>query len=88
MNWYKFQDFIAHSLPGNPQINNSEEIEQAILDFNSHIHTAINQASKFKPILNSMSNVPYETRLKIREKNCLPKLWQRSTDSKGPFDPT
>ncbi|GFY66661.1 putative RNA-directed DNA polymerase from transposon X-element [Trichonephila inaurata madagascariensis] len=53
----------------NPQISNSEGIEQAILNFNSHIHTAVNQASKFKPILNSMSNVPYETRLKIREKN-------------------
>ncbi|GFY63783.1 hypothetical protein TNIN_178811 [Trichonephila inaurata madagascariensis] len=62
-------NFIANSLPGNTQISNSDEIEQAILDFNSHIHTAINKASKFKPILNSMSNAPYDTRLKMREKN-------------------
>ncbi|GFT26393.1 RNA-directed DNA polymerase from mobile element jockey [Trichonephila clavipes] len=76
-NWYKFQDIIANSLPGNPQINNSEELEESIVNFNTQIHNAVNQASKFKPILHSISNIPFETRLKIREKNRLRKLWQR-----------
>ncbi|GFW46292.1 RNA-directed DNA polymerase from mobile element jockey [Trichonephila clavipes] len=77
-NWDKFQDIIANSLPGNPQISNREEIEEAIVNFNSQIQNAVNQASKFKPILHSMSNIPFETRLKIREKNRLRKLWQRT----------
>ncbi|GFT93852.1 putative RNA-directed DNA polymerase from transposon X-element [Trichonephila clavipes] len=67
-NWYKFQSIIATSLPGNPQISDNEEIEEAIVNFNTHIHNAINQASKFKPILHSISNIPFQTRLKIREK--------------------
>ncbi|GFW38623.1 probable RNA-directed DNA polymerase from transposon X-element [Trichonephila clavipes] len=77
-NWYKFQNIIATSLPGNPQISDNEEIEEAIVNFNTHIHHAINQASKFKPILHSISNIPFQTRLKIREKNRLRKLWQRT----------
>ncbi|GFW90422.1 probable RNA-directed DNA polymerase from transposon X-element [Trichonephila clavipes] len=77
-NWYKFQNIIATSLPGNPQISDNEEIEEAIVNFNTHIHNAINQASKFKPILHSISNIPFQTRLKIREKNRLRKLWQRT----------
>ncbi|GFY13756.1 probable RNA-directed DNA polymerase from transposon X-element [Trichonephila clavipes] len=77
-NWYKFQSIIATSLPGNPQISDNEEIEEAIVNFNTHIHNAINQASKFKPILHSISNIPFQTRLKIREKNRLRKLWQRT----------
>ncbi|GFU03216.1 probable RNA-directed DNA polymerase from transposon X-element [Trichonephila clavipes] len=77
-NWNKFQDIIANSLPGNPQISNREEIEEAIVNFNTQIHNAVNQASKFKPILHPMSNIPFETRLKIREKNRLRKLWQRT----------
>ncbi|GFW38659.1 probable RNA-directed DNA polymerase from transposon X-element [Trichonephila clavipes] len=77
-NWYKFQNIIATSLPGNPQISDNEEIEEAIVNFNTQIHNAINQASKFKPILHSISNIPFQTRLKIREKNRLRKLWQRT----------
>ncbi|GFT65792.1 probable RNA-directed DNA polymerase from transposon X-element [Trichonephila clavipes] len=67
-----------NSLPGNPHISNSEELEESIVNFNTQIHNAVNQASKFKPILHSISNIPFETRLKIREKNCLRKLWQRT----------
>ncbi|GFX82874.1 probable RNA-directed DNA polymerase from transposon X-element [Trichonephila clavipes] len=40
--------------------------------------TAVNQASKFKPILNTISSIPFATRLKIREKNRLRKQWQRT----------
>ncbi|GFR28498.1 putative RNA-directed DNA polymerase from transposon X-element [Trichonephila clavata] len=77
-NWNKFQDIIANTIPGNPPIHNSEDIEQAIVNFNSHIHTAINQASKFKPTFHEMSKVPHATRLKIQEKNRLRKLYQRT----------
>ncbi|GFY28481.1 probable RNA-directed DNA polymerase from transposon X-element [Trichonephila clavipes] len=52
--------------------------KRSIVNFNSQIQNAVNQASKFKPILHSMSNIPFETRVKIREKNRLRKLWQRT----------
>ncbi|GFR07727.1 RNA-directed DNA polymerase from mobile element jockey [Trichonephila clavata] len=77
-NWNKFQDLITSSIPGNPPINNSDDIEQAILNFNSHIHTAINQSSKLKAIINHLANIPHATRQKIKEKNRLRKLWQRT----------
>ncbi|GFQ81487.1 histone H2A [Trichonephila clavata] len=75
-NWNKFQDLISSSKPGNPPITNSTDIDQAINYFNSQIHTAINQSSKFKPIINQLANIPHATRIKIKEKNRLRKLWQ------------
>ncbi|GFX47082.1 nucleic-acid-binding protein from transposon X-element [Trichonephila clavipes] len=67
-NWYKFQNIIATSLPGNPQISDNEEIEEAIVNFNTQIHNAINQASKFKPILHSISNIPFKPDSKSEKK--------------------
>ncbi|GFR25092.1 RNA-directed DNA polymerase from mobile element jockey [Trichonephila clavata] len=77
-NWNKFQDLISSSIPGNPPITNSTDIDQAINYFNSQIHTAIHQSSKYKPIINQLANIPHATRIKIKEKNRLRKLWQRT----------
>ncbi|GFQ81541.1 putative RNA-directed DNA polymerase from transposon X-element [Trichonephila clavata] len=77
-NWNAFQNIISNTIPGNPPIHSSEDIDQTIENFNSNIHTAINQASKFKPILHEMIKVPPAIRLKIKEKNRLRKLYQRT----------
>ncbi|GFW12218.1 probable RNA-directed DNA polymerase from transposon X-element [Trichonephila clavipes] len=77
-NWNKFQDILSTTIAGNPPINNTEEIEEAISKLNYNIHTALNQSSKFKSMKQDFSLVPYTTRMKIREKNRLRKLWQQN----------
>ncbi|GFR19666.1 putative RNA-directed DNA polymerase from transposon X-element, partial [Trichonephila clavata] len=67
-NWNKFQDILSTTIAGNPTINNTEEIEEAINSLNYNIHTAINQSSKFKSMKQDFTLVPYSTRIKIREK--------------------
>ncbi|GFU72456.1 RNA-directed DNA polymerase from mobile element jockey [Trichonephila clavipes] len=79
-NWYKISRYHSHlSLPGNPQISDIEEIEEAIVNFNTQIHIAINQASKFKPILHSISISPSKPDLKIRKKPPTQTLAKNST---------
>ncbi|GFR17519.1 RNA-directed DNA polymerase from mobile element jockey [Trichonephila clavata] len=47
-NWNRFQELLTTSVPGNPKINNTEEIEANIDQLTNHIHNAINQSSKIK----------------------------------------
>ncbi|GFQ79146.1 RNA-directed DNA polymerase from mobile element jockey [Trichonephila clavata] len=47
-NWNRFQELLTTSVPGNPKINNTEEIEANIDQLTNHIHNAINQSSKMK----------------------------------------
>ncbi|GFW65473.1 probable RNA-directed DNA polymerase from transposon X-element, partial [Trichonephila clavipes] len=75
--WNKFQDILSTTIAGNPPINNTEEIDEAISKLNYNIHTALNQSSKFKSMKQDFT-VPYATRMKIREKNRLRKLWQQN----------
>ncbi|GFQ82783.1 RNA-directed DNA polymerase from mobile element jockey [Trichonephila clavata] len=77
-NWNKFQDILSTTIAGNPTINNTEEIDEAINSLNYNIHTALNQSSKFKSMKQDFTLVPYSTRIKIREKNRLRKLWQHT----------
>ncbi|GFU02626.1 putative RNA-directed DNA polymerase from transposon X-element [Trichonephila clavipes] len=77
-NWNKFQDILSTTIAGNPPINNTEEIDEAISKLNYNIHTALNQSSKFKSMKQDFTLVPYATRMKIREKNRLRKLWQQN----------
>ncbi|GFV90493.1 probable RNA-directed DNA polymerase from transposon X-element [Trichonephila clavipes] len=77
-NWNKFQDILSTTIAGNPSINNTEEIDEAISKLNYNIHTALNQSSKFKSMKQDFTLVPYATRMKIREKNRLRKLWQQN----------
>ncbi|GFT65852.1 nucleic-acid-binding protein from transposon X-element [Trichonephila clavipes] len=77
-NWNKYQDILSTTIAGNPPINNTEDIEHAIENFNLNIHTAINQSSKFLPAKQAFTLVPLPIRLKIREKNRLRKFWQET----------
>ncbi|GFY11873.1 probable RNA-directed DNA polymerase from transposon X-element [Trichonephila clavipes] len=77
-NWKKFQDILSATIAGNPTINSLEDIEEAIICLNDNIHTAINQTSKFKSMKQDFTLVPYPTRIKIRGKNRLRKLWQQT----------
>ncbi|GFW03456.1 probable RNA-directed DNA polymerase from transposon X-element [Trichonephila clavipes] len=77
-NWNKFQDILSTTLAGNPPINNTEEIDEAISKLNYNIHTALDQSSKFKSMKQDFTLVPYATRMKIRGKNTLRKLWQQN----------
>ncbi|GFU24699.1 hypothetical protein TNCV_3178331 [Trichonephila clavipes] len=95
--WNKFQDLTTNSLPVNPRTSNREEIDQAILNFNSQIHIAVNQASKFKPIIKPMTNDTFENRLKIRGKTAYASFGKelnallskrKSTDFKELFERT
>ncbi|GFQ88782.1 putative RNA-directed DNA polymerase from transposon X-element, partial [Trichonephila clavata] len=77
-NWNKYQDILSSTIAGNPTINNEEDIEDAINSLNYNIHSAINNSSKFKSMKQDFTLVPYPTRIKIREKNRLRKLWQHT----------
>ncbi|GFU68212.1 probable RNA-directed DNA polymerase from transposon X-element [Trichonephila clavipes] len=77
-NWNKFQDILSTTIAGNPPINNTEEIDEAISKLNYNIPIALNQSSKFKSMKQDFTLVPYATRMKIREKNRLRKLWQQN----------
>ncbi|GFS45274.1 putative RNA-directed DNA polymerase from transposon X-element [Trichonephila inaurata madagascariensis] len=77
-NWSKFQNILTSTIAVNPSITNTEDIEEAIANFNYNIHTAINQSSRFLSTQQAFIPVPYPTRLKIREKNRLRKRWQET----------
>ncbi|GFW90801.1 probable RNA-directed DNA polymerase from transposon X-element [Trichonephila clavipes] len=51
-NWNKFQDILSTTIAGNPPINNTEEIDEAISKLNYNIHTALNQSNIKKDLLN------------------------------------
>ncbi|GFS59769.1 hypothetical protein TNCV_332241 [Trichonephila clavipes] len=67
-NWNLFQDLLTTSIPGNPTINNSDEIEERISQFTNSIHLAINQSSKFKVFTHNITFIPLHVREKLRRK--------------------
>ncbi|GFY78014.1 hypothetical protein TNIN_453291 [Trichonephila inaurata madagascariensis] len=67
-NWNLFQDLLTTSIPGNPQINSTEEIDEKISFLTDNIHTVINQSSKFKTITRNVTFIPLQIRRKITEK--------------------
>ncbi|GFY63436.1 hypothetical protein TNIN_264141 [Trichonephila inaurata madagascariensis] len=42
-NWNLFQDLLATSIPGNPPINSTDDVDEKISFLTNSIHTAINQ---------------------------------------------
>ncbi|GFY39594.1 hypothetical protein TNIN_375361 [Trichonephila inaurata madagascariensis] len=46
-NWSLYQELLTTSVPGNPIVANSEDVEEKISLLTSNIHCAINQSSKF-----------------------------------------
>ncbi|GFQ92608.1 RNA-directed DNA polymerase from mobile element jockey [Trichonephila clavata] len=75
-NWSLFQELLTTSVPGNPIINSTSDIDNRIEQLTNHIHCAINQSSKFKVIQHNIIFIPQALRRKISEKNRLRKLWQ------------
>ncbi|GFS70651.1 probable RNA-directed DNA polymerase from transposon X-element [Nephila pilipes] len=79
-NWQKFQNIVKEIIPGNPIINNPEEIENHVNNFIETIQTAIDQSSVGKLITHSPSLLPEPIRNIIRNKNRLRKRWQETRD--------
>ncbi|GFV16302.1 probable RNA-directed DNA polymerase from transposon X-element [Trichonephila clavipes] len=75
-NWYKFQDLLTNSLPGNPRISNPEDIENAIKNFNDCYNSALSHSSTFKCINKPLFSIPPLIRDKIKSKNRIRKAWQ------------
>ncbi|GFQ76028.1 hypothetical protein TNCT_460571 [Trichonephila clavata] len=44
-NWSKFQTILTSTLPGNPKISNTNDIDNAIQNFNSTFKNAINNGA-------------------------------------------
>ncbi|GFX55591.1 probable RNA-directed DNA polymerase from transposon X-element [Trichonephila clavipes] len=80
-NWKKFHEILTNSLPGNPIINNTNDIEMAINNFNFSLKNAYNNSSTFKSINKPLSTIPSVIRDKIKLKNRIRKDWQ---DTKYP----
>ncbi|GFR08033.1 RNA-directed DNA polymerase from mobile element jockey, partial [Trichonephila clavata] len=80
-NWSKFQTILTNTLPGNPKISNTDDIDNAIQNFNSTFKNAFNNSSIFKTINKPISCIPSVIRDKIKIKNRLRKDWQ---DTKYP----
>ncbi|GFU83872.1 zinc finger protein 112 [Trichonephila clavipes] len=75
-NWKKFQDILTNTLPGNPIINNTNDIETAINNFNFSLKNAYNNSSTFKSISKPIKTIPSVIRDKIKLKNRILKEWQ------------
>ncbi|GBM26398.1 putative RNA-directed DNA polymerase from transposon X-element [Araneus ventricosus] len=77
-NWNRFQDIISRNIPGNPTINSSRDIEEAIAKFESGINTAINLSSKTKSISTVHRKLPPFITNKITRRNNIRKRWQHT----------
>ncbi|GFX42375.1 probable RNA-directed DNA polymerase from transposon X-element [Trichonephila clavipes] len=75
-NWYKFQDILTNTLPGNPKISNPNDIENAIQNFNDCYNSALSNSSTFKCINKPILSIPLFIREKIKAKNRIRKAWQ------------
>ncbi|GFQ80723.1 RNA-directed DNA polymerase from mobile element jockey [Trichonephila clavata] len=77
-NWSKFQEILTNTLPGNPNITSTYDIENAINTFNTTFHNALSNCSTFKVIDKPLNAIPSFIRDKIKNKNRLRKEWQDS----------
>ncbi|KAF8789716.1 putative RNA-directed DNA polymerase like protein [Argiope bruennichi] len=75
-NWSVFSTIIQNSIPGNPLIETTQDIDDAITKFTASIVTALNQASKAKIIKGPPRKLPPEIVDKIKLKNRWHKFWQ------------
>ncbi|GBN43926.1 hypothetical protein AVEN_123553-1 [Araneus ventricosus] len=71
---------MSTSLPGNPNIQNIKDIDEAIAKLNSAILTAINLASRSKLINGNYRKLPPNIVKKITLRNQIRKRWQQTYD--------
>lgn len=79
-NWNTFSEILADKpLPLLP-LNSIDDAETALMQLNQNFKDAKNEASKlqFRP---PPERIPEETRLKIRKRNHLRRVWQNSRDT-------
>ncbi|GFQ77307.1 hypothetical protein TNCT_164991 [Trichonephila clavata] len=57
-NWMLFQELLTSSVPENPKINSTSEIDNRIEQLTNNIQCAINQSSKFKVIKHNIIFIP------------------------------
>ncbi|GBO18446.1 putative RNA-directed DNA polymerase from transposon X-element [Araneus ventricosus] len=79
-NWSKFKQIMSTYLPGNPDIQNVKDIDEAITKLNSAILTAINLASRSKLINGNYRKLPNNIVKKITLRNQIRKRWQQTYD--------
>ncbi|GBM46176.1 putative RNA-directed DNA polymerase from transposon X-element [Araneus ventricosus] len=79
-NWNKFKQIMSTSLPGNPNIQNIKDIDEAIAKLNSAILTVINLASRSKLINGNYRKLPPNIVKKITLRNQIRKRWQQTYD--------
>ncbi|GBN18876.1 putative RNA-directed DNA polymerase from transposon X-element [Araneus ventricosus] len=78
-NWSKFKQIMSTSLPGNPNIQNIKDFDEAITKLNSAILTAINLASRSKLINGNYRKLPPNI-VNITLRNQIRKRWQQTYD--------
>ncbi|XP_035233534.1 uncharacterized protein LOC118205351 [Stegodyphus dumicola] len=74
-NWIQYQNEINNNITPNANLNSKEEIDTAIQNLNIKIQSALKNAQFVK---NEDITLPYNIRLKIKEKNRLRKIVQRT----------
>ncbi|GFU10713.1 RNA-directed DNA polymerase from mobile element jockey [Trichonephila clavipes] len=67
-NWYKFQDILTNTLPGNPRISNPNDIENAIKNFNDCYNSALSIAQLLNVLTNPSSLSPSSSGKKLSQK--------------------
>ncbi|KAF8789882.1 Exonuclease mut-7 like protein [Argiope bruennichi] len=68
-NWSVFSAIIKNSIPGNPILETTQDIDDAISKFTASVTTALNQASTAKNIKGPPRKLPPEIVNKIKLKN-------------------
>ncbi|GFX69505.1 RNA-directed DNA polymerase from mobile element jockey [Trichonephila clavipes] len=71
-NWFKFQEIIYHTIPGNPRI---DDLDLAVQNFTSNISNAISASTSTRLITTPHLRLPENIRELIRAKNRFRKLW-------------
>ncbi|GBL85315.1 putative RNA-directed DNA polymerase from transposon X-element [Araneus ventricosus] len=77
--WSELKQIMSTSLPGNPNIQNIKDIDEAITKLNSAILTAINLASRSK-LINGNYRKLRPNIVKITHRNQIRKRWQQTYD--------
>ena len=77
-NWNKYKEILDDKITCNIPLKTSEDIENAIEQFNIEIHNAINAATPPIAQKTKISNVSNNIRGKITEKIKLRKIWQKN----------
>ncbi|GFT58743.1 hypothetical protein NPIL_38731 [Nephila pilipes] len=77
-NWQKFNQKLSYTMNGNLPIDNLSDLDKAVDNFAFSIQTAINQSSKAKVIEHPYFNILFLTKIKIRSKSRLRKIWGKA----------